>query len=212
AKLAMSLDGKIAGKEGQRLAITGVDVKQYTYQRRKQSDAILTTAKTIQRDNPRLDVRLAGALECKPLYIIDRELSLSLDLAIWANSQPITIFYADTIADERVAAYTIPNVHCVPIPAEADRLDLIAILTKIGVDGIHDLWVEAGGILLQAMLSADLVDSLVFYVAPTWCGIEAQNAFEGQSFTFEQFLGKSWAQIGDDMVCEMSRNVKTVIV
>lgn len=206
AKIAMSLDGKIAGIAGQRLSITGTEMKQYTYKRRQRSDAILTTAKTIALDDPRLDIRLADQPETKPIYIIDRLLQLTEDHHIWSNASPITVFYSAAVPDNLVDIYRKPHIIYVPITEIEGQLDLLAILDKIGADGIHDLWVEAGGKLLQSLLTADLVDDLVLYIAPTWCGIDNQSAFTGLATQFPQFASKRWAQLGPDFMCEMTRH------
>ena len=98
-KLAMSLDGKIAGEGGRPVAITGADLTTHTHQQRKRADAILTTGRTICYDNPQLNVRLVRESYGKPVYVLDRHLTLPLDAQIfdtaergyrtaWPNSEP----------------------------------------------------------------------------------------------------------------------------
>jgi len=55
-------------RDGNPVSITGAELQTFTHQWRKYSDAILTTAKTINADNPQLNVRLNGETFCNPLY------------------------------------------------------------------------------------------------------------------------------------------------
>ena len=205
AKIALSLDGKIAGPGGERLAITGPALKQHTYRCRQRSDAILTTAKTIQQDNPTLDIKLGEQVESKRLYILDRSLQLTADYTIWQNTQPITVFYAAEKAGTLNQTLVQQGVRFIAVPEAPAGLDLAAILQIIGAEGVHDLWVEAGGRLLSSLLAADRVDQLQLYTAPTWLGASAQDAFSDQLLNFAQFPHKHWQQVGDDALCEMSR-------
>lgn len=205
AKIALSLDGKIAGPAGERIHITGLPLKQHTYRCRQRSDAILTTAKTILHDDPSLDVRLENIIENKRLYILDRGLQLSVQAQIWKNTQPITVFYSAEKSGKLAAERVKQGVHYIEVSEHNKQLDLDQILAQIGQDGVHDLWVEAGGILLESLLAVDCVDELQIVCAPTWLGSDAQSAFSSNSLNFERFSQKLWVQIGDDAVCEMRK-------
>jgi diaminohydroxyphosphoribosylaminopyrimidine deaminase/5-amino-6-(5-phosphoribosylamino)uracil reductase len=59
-KLAMTFDGKMADDQGRSKWITGELARQKVHELRNRCSAILTTANTIEADNPRLTVRLRG--------------------------------------------------------------------------------------------------------------------------------------------------------
>lgn len=59
-KLAMSLDGCIALRDGSSRWMTGDDARRHCHAMRAQSDAILVGGGTWRADRPRLDVRLPG--------------------------------------------------------------------------------------------------------------------------------------------------------
>lgn len=213
AKIALSLDGKIAGPAGERVNITGPELKQHTYHCRQRSDALLTTAKTIIQDDPLLSVVLKNHIESKRLYIVDRRLQLSADRQIWQNTLPITVFYSAANSGKLPSALVQRGVKFIPVPEYNDRLDVDHIIELIGRDGVHDLWVEAGGILLESLLVADLVNDLQIYCAPKWLGPRAQSAFNGKELNFERFTEKRWYQVGEDAVCEMRKtSVNTSVV
>jgi diaminohydroxyphosphoribosylaminopyrimidine deaminase/5-amino-6-(5-phosphoribosylamino)uracil reductase len=85
AKIALTLDGKMAGKLGQPIAITGPALQEFTHQSRKLSDAILTTAETILKDDPQLNIRLKNTIFTKPIYILDRQLKVSPEARIFST-------------------------------------------------------------------------------------------------------------------------------
>ena len=237
AKIALSLDGKIAGPGGERVRITGAALKQHTYRCRQRSDAILTTAKTVIQDNPTLNVHLdhsiestvflRGTLEAnsnveqetlygsnivqsKRLYILDRQLRLSGDYQIWKNTLPITVFYSAKNSGKLSTELLERGVIFVPVLEQAGLLDVETILQHIGKDGVHDLWVEAGGILLESLMAAGSVDNLQVYCAPKWLGPTAQSAFQERALSFEHFTHKQWHPVGDEAICEMTREFKDV--
>ncbi len=222
AKIAMSLDGKIAGPGGERISITGEALKQKTYQHRLQSDALLTTAKTIIKDNPSLNVVLNNSNNnhavidnnssdkvnntqlSKRLYILDRQLILTGDLEIWKNDQPITVFYSAENSGKIPANLHDRGIRFISIEEQNNQLDLGQTMQIIGSDGVHDLWVEAGGRLLKSLMETKLVHKLIVYCAPKWLGNQAQSAFNEGILSFDQFSRKQWHFVGDEAVLEMS--------
>jgi diaminohydroxyphosphoribosylaminopyrimidine deaminase / 5-amino-6-(5-phosphoribosylamino)uracil reductase len=203
AKIALSLDGKIAGKNGQRVAITGPELQVVTHQWRKRSDAILTTAKTIIHDDPQLNIRLAEETLAKPIYVLDRNLVISSRAQIFTSSPKVTLFYQQGLENtSRLAALEAHGAHCIALAFKQNRLDLEAVLHHIGQDGVHDLWVEAGGTCFQALILENLVQRALLYVAPKVLGPIAQTGFT-QAFDFSQAKHIDWRQVGQDMLCEV---------
>jgi diaminohydroxyphosphoribosylaminopyrimidine deaminase/5-amino-6-(5-phosphoribosylamino)uracil reductase len=65
------------------------------------------------------------------------------------------------------------------VPIESVRessagVDLQAVLARLAVLGMNEVWVEAGPRLTGALLTAQLVDELVIYLAPCLLGPQAQ--------------------------------------
>jgi diaminohydroxyphosphoribosylaminopyrimidine deaminase/5-amino-6-(5-phosphoribosylamino)uracil reductase len=176
AKLAMSLDGKIAGPNGQRVNITGKEAQLFTHQQRKLSDGILTTAKTIFCDDPLLNARLPEGEFAKPVYVLDKESITPANAKIFQSAERVTI---------------------------VNKTDLNQILQDIGQDGIHNLWIEAGGKCFSAFLQADLIQRAFIYIAPKWLGAEAQAAFDLNIDIFASAKKQQWQALGQDAVCEL---------
>ena len=177
AKLAMSLDGRIAGAHGKQIRITGDEAQQFTHQQRKRTDAILTTAKTIHFDNPLLNSRLNDEVFKKPLYILDAHLSIPISAKIFNSAESITIFHDADLGKQHQQKLRQHNIRFIPIKSDKNGLDLLAILNQIGQDGKIDLWIEAGGVSFQAFIKSGLLQRAFIYVTPIWLGESTQLAF-----------------------------------
>ncbi|HEV2613316.1 MAG TPA: bifunctional diaminohydroxyphosphoribosylaminopyrimidine deaminase/5-amino-6-(5-phosphoribosylamino)uracil reductase RibD [Gammaproteobacteria bacterium] len=176
AKLAISLDGKIAGKNGEPISITGQELKQFTHEWRKRSDAILTTAKTIINDDPAFNARLYGEVIPKSVYIIDKNLEIPVSAQIFQTAKDVMVFQNETLAE---------------------------MLEKIAEDGVHDLWVEAGGQLFTSLLTENLVQRAFVYVAPKVIGNGGVEGFIAENNVFRNAKDIRWENYGADVVCEM---------
>ncbi len=201
AKIALSLNGKIAGENGEPIQFTGPELKEMTYVCRKQSDAILTTAKTIICDDPQMNVRGAEVI-AKPLYILDRELKLPLHAKIFGTAKSITVFHAENAPETQLKKLNEKNVRCIAIDTEQNQLNLTAIIKQIGKDGVHDLWVEAGGACFSALVKQKLAQKLLLYLAPRWIP-SGLTAFDKDFFLDMSSTTISWQQIGNDAMCQI---------
>ncbi|MDX1902330.1 MAG: bifunctional diaminohydroxyphosphoribosylaminopyrimidine deaminase/5-amino-6-(5-phosphoribosylamino)uracil reductase RibD [Gammaproteobacteria bacterium] len=206
AKIAMTLNHLIAGEEGEPLQITGKDLQHLTHQFRQSSDAILTTAKTILRDDPSLNARVENKIFPKKLYILDRHLSITHDARIFSSAKSVTLFYSSQITSRHPIHSSKCPIHYIPIEERNNTLDLHHILEVIGADGIHDLWVEAGGTLLTSFLQKNLVQTILFYIAPIVLS-KGQKAFENFTFNFNDHP-IHWQQYGKDVVAQIALDFK----
>lgn len=197
AKLAISLDGKIAGPHGEPQQLTGKELQTFTHQYRQQADAILTSVQTILKDNPALNVRLTDPPIGKALYIIDRQLRMPTSAQIIKTAKNITLFYDPVFMNNHLIELQELAIQCQPISALGD------IMHFIGEQGVHDLWVEAGGRLFTALLEAKLVQKVLIYVAPKVLGIDAINAFPTSQNLFAQARSIQWQIVGEDVCCNV---------
>lgn len=205
AKLAMSLDGKIAGKNGKRIQLTGNIAQKFTHQQRKYTDAILTTAKTITIDDPLLNCRIDNIIYKKPLYIIDTHLSIPISANVFNSAQKLTIFHHPQITEKEQVRFQKYAIRFIPIKSDNNGLDLLEIVKQIGQDGIIDLWLEAGGKSFQSFVKNCLLQRAFIYVAPQWLGEKTQLAFNVPA----PLKGAIWANstiLGKDCCFEFKWN------
>ena len=195
AKIAQSMDGKIAGASGAPVAISNALCHAFTHQNRLHTDIILTTARTIKQDDPALNVRLSDIKAAKPVAIIDSQATLSRDAKILTTAKHCHIYH-----DERVTPpYKHSNASYHGIPAKDDKLNLTAVLQHLGHLGFHDVWVEAGGVLFNALHQARLVNKTYIYIAPMILGDSAVSAYT-QRTIFNRDYTLTWQAMGDNMI------------
>lgn len=203
AKLAMSMDSKIAAAHGAPVSITGDRLRQYTHEQRKSSDAILTTAVTINRDNPQLNIRLENETFSKPIFILDSHLTLSMTAKIFETAQRIVLFHQSQPDEVRLQQLRNLNVTCIEIEHDQHGLNLRQVLDYIGKQGVHDLWIEAGGKCFQSFLAANLLQRALIYIAPKLLGASALNAFTAEQDILTQAKNIRWQGFGKDVMCEI---------
>ena len=198
AKIALTADGFVAEKNGQPIAITGAACQQLTHQYRMTSDAILTTIRTIQADNPQFSVRLNNQVIKKPLYIVDARAELSSDAQVFKTTASLSIFHGEKADQSRLARLRSLGVRCVPVPDQNGLLDYDQILAYIGQAGVHQLWLEAGAHFFSTVFLNHLYQQSIMYVSPNKLGREGRSL----AFDFKDALAKAnrCEQVGEDCV------------
>jgi diaminohydroxyphosphoribosylaminopyrimidine deaminase/5-amino-6-(5-phosphoribosylamino)uracil reductase len=198
AKIAQTLDGKCAGDNGEQVILSNHLCSQFTHQQRLNTDIILTTARTINQDNPRLNVRLGDKTWAKPIAIIDRQLHLNDDANVFNSAKHCHIYY------DVNARSPIPRSNCsfYGVTSMEGRLDLSAIIMHLGSLGFHDVWVEAGGELFTALHRAKLVNKTYIYLVATLLGEVATPVYRASDL-FNQTHSISWLTMGDNMLASI---------
>lgn len=203
AKLALSLDGKIAAADGSPIQITGPECQELTHELRYHADAILTSATTILADNPELNVRLSET-HSKPIYILDRCLRLTGDEKIFSTAASLTLFHGKNISMEAQKNLEKKGARCILIEEEENLLQLAPILDVIGKDGMHDLWIEAGGKMFYQFYFQNLIHRALFYLSPKTLGEDAKTAFPASFDITQSAASTKMFSRGDDVVWDLT--------
>jgi diaminohydroxyphosphoribosylaminopyrimidine deaminase/5-amino-6-(5-phosphoribosylamino)uracil reductase len=173
-KLAVSLDGAIAGAERTAGWLTGDSSRDEVQRMRAGSDAIAIGVQTALADNPKLTARTEPPPRVPPLRIVfDREARLSSQsvLAQTARETPTLIV---TASSTRLPA-DLQNLGVEQLTAH----DVGEALHKLKARGVLSLMVEGGAGLAASFLAGDHVDRLVIFRAPIILGEGALGAFSG---------------------------------
>ncbi|KTD20506.1 bifunctional diaminohydroxyphosphoribosylaminopyrimidine deaminase/5-amino-6-(5-phosphoribosylamino)uracil reductase RibD [Legionella israelensis] len=194
-KMAQSLDGKIAGIRGERVMLSNSLCHKFTHELRSQADIILTSAQTINRDDPQLNVRLNGQITSKPLAILDRDLSLNPQARALKCAKHCHIFYSrDSISPQES-----PGRNYYPTSINNDYLDLEDVILQLGGMGYHDVFVEAGGKIFSSLHKSGLVNRTYIYIVPITLQKEATSAYQ-LDHVFGLAHQISWQEMGNNMI------------
>lgn len=176
-KIAASLDGATAMRSGESRWITDDAARRDVQRLRAASGAILTGVGTVLDDDPYLTVRDASQVIEQPLRVIlDSHLRTPPGARLLGLPGHTAIFH---VSGGRSSALEKPGVSLYASAAGHDgRVDLAAVLLRLGELAINDLLVEAGPVLAGALLTAGLADELVIYQAPHIMGSETRRMFE----------------------------------
>lgn len=187
SKIAASLDGRTALKNGKSFWITGEAARLDVQHWRAQSCAIVTGIGTVLADNPSMNVRLDIPLSHQPLrVVVDSQLQMPanckmLDASQLANS-PVLIAYANDVHKNSpilkaagAELLHIPNLN--GLTELNGQVDLNALLETLAKRGINEVLLEAGQSLNGAFLQANLIDEFIFYYAPKLMGADANGMF-----------------------------------
>lgn len=178
-KLAVSLDGAIAGPAGASLGaprwLTGEKARKYVHRLRANHDAIAVGIGTALADDPALTVRHGKRPRVAPTRVIfDHTARLPLKSALVKSSKrtPTLIVTADGSAPA-ARALEAKGVGLIEAPS------LESALTNLRTRGLRSLFVEGGATLAGALLTAGLVDRLIIFQAPVLLGPGALPAWTG---------------------------------
>jgi len=158
-KLAMTLDGRIADRDGHSKWITGKEAREHVQNLRRRCDAVLVGSTTVLRDDPSLLPRpRLGRWPYRA--VVDRRKRVKRSAKMFSDKHA-----------ERSIRYAFKTVE-----------EVIADLDSRGV--MHVLC-EGGGELAAALIGAALVDEYQLFYAPKLLGGSGTPAIGGKGWTME---------------------------
>lgn len=174
-KIAQSLDGRTAMKSGESQWITGPEARQDGQYLRARSGAIITGIGTVLADDPLLTVRTKTwpQLPESPIapilrVVIDSQFRMPATAKLL--SQPGPIWWVGTAESREVRS----QVSVMKLVGNQGQVDLLALVHRLGEQGIHDILIEAGPTLSGAFCQQGLLDELWLYQAPILLGSDAK--------------------------------------
>ncbi len=175
---AQSLDGSIAIRSGEPLALSGQESLQLTHQLRSIHDGILVGIGTVLSDDPQLNVRHWTGLNPQPI-VLDSKLRMPAsarlrqlpDKRCWV----LTTHDGENLANENVAnegeGALIDGIEITALQSNAEgRVCLVRALRLLRSKGITSLMVEGGASIITAFLKAQLADAVVITLVPRLVG------------------------------------------
>lgn len=141
AKCAMTIDARVAGPDGEPIAITGPAAHRWMHAFRSEVDAICVGTGTVRSDDPALTARDAdgGLGPRQPLRVVVGQRGAPADARILDRQAPTLILRTR---------------------------DLAGVLRELSHRQVQHVLVEGGPTLCTAFLAAGLVDEVLWWIAP----------------------------------------------
>ena len=182
-KAGVSLDGRVATREGDSKWITGEAARNRGLELREEHDAILVGVETILADDPRLTRRLGlNPVSGWRRIVLDSKLRTPSDAEIVQNN-PDTTLIAHTVeaTSEDRRRLREAGVELVELRTGDDgRVDIEALLDHLARREIAALLVEGGPTVHGSFNDAELVDEMALFIAPFVIGGGAPPAVAGR--------------------------------
>ena len=210
-KLAVSLDGRIAARAGERTPLTGDDANREVHRLRSGFDAVLVGGETARVDDPLLTVRYGLDPRILPTRIVlDPSAVLSPDASLFSTDSeaPVLIFATEAASVERVETLKDVGAQVEIVPQADGRADLKEMLERCWGLGIRSVFCEGGGRLATALTREELVQRLYLFKAPLTLGPQGVPAFGGGDSTPEDLGWSSTGepiQFGPDLLLKYDR-------
>ena len=165
-KWAMSMDGRIALKNGKSKWITSNFSRSLVHSFRADFDAIIIGGNTLRKDDPLLTSR--GKKNPEPLRVVfTKSLDLPAKSKLWdCKTSRTMVVYDSSTADEKYLERIPECVEVVKLSSDKPEL-LSNLLAKKGCNKV--LW-ECGPKLATAAVKAGCIQELMTFIAPKLMG------------------------------------------
>ncbi|MSQ59801.1 MAG: bifunctional diaminohydroxyphosphoribosylaminopyrimidine deaminase/5-amino-6-(5-phosphoribosylamino)uracil reductase RibD [Betaproteobacteria bacterium] len=174
-KVAASLDGRTALKNGMSQWITGPEARKDGHHFRARSCAIMAGIGTLKDDDPRLTVRAVPTTRQPTRIVVDSNLQVPLTAKIF-DGGPVLIATAVSNS-EKTRALQEKGAEVLKVPNAEGKVDLPGLMRELAKREMNEILAESGNRLHGALLKAGLVDELLVYLAPHLLGDFGRGMF-----------------------------------
>jgi diaminohydroxyphosphoribosylaminopyrimidine deaminase/5-amino-6-(5-phosphoribosylamino)uracil reductase len=207
-KMAASLDGKVAARDGSSRWITGESARADVHRLRAWSDAIVVGAGTALIDDPSLTVREPGYRGRPPLRVlVDGRGRVPATGDLFDDAAPTLVATTDLAPPERRDEWEGSGAEVVVLAAEGDRVPIGELVFLLGKRDLQGVLLEGGPTLAFAAIEEGVVDKVVVYLAPKLIGgVDAPTVLGGRGFapisSAARLRVRSFDPIGEDLKVE----------
>jgi diaminohydroxyphosphoribosylaminopyrimidine deaminase/5-amino-6-(5-phosphoribosylamino)uracil reductase len=173
AKTALTLDGWTATSTGHSRWVTNERSREWVHRLRHQVDGILVGVGTVMADDPLLNTRLKKGRGKDPVRIIvDTHLRIPVNARVLAHphGSETLIAVSEDVAPRRMERLKTKGISFLVCPKKEGRIDLTALMDKLGNRSITSVLLEGGATLMGAMIREKLVDKFCIFKAPKILG------------------------------------------
>lgn len=180
-KTAMTLDGKIASYTGDSKWISCKKSREIVHKMRSFHMGVMVGIQTVLKDNPFLTARIENAHNPIPI-IIDSTLKIPENAHVLEGKRCI-IATTDRSDEQKRKILEAKGAEIIQLKEKNGHVDLKLLLNQLGKMGIDSILLEGGGELNFSMLENQLIDKVIFFLAPKLLGgRDAKTSLEGIGF------------------------------
>lgn len=169
-KTGQSLDGKIATKNGDSKWITSDKARAVAHSLRRLYDGIMVGINTVIRDDP----FLVSGYPDKPItrIVVDSRLSMSAKANLLQKPDPVIIATLKEALGQETENRNLlaQKVKILEIRENNGQVNLSDLFKKLARLEITNILVEGGGTLIGSLFDCNLVDKVLFFIAPKIIG------------------------------------------
>jgi diaminohydroxyphosphoribosylaminopyrimidine deaminase/5-amino-6-(5-phosphoribosylamino)uracil reductase len=173
AKTALTMDGWTATATGHSQWVTNERSRRFGHRLRDQVDGIMVGIGTVVADDPLLTTRLRHGAGKDPIRIVvDTRLKIPESARVLhVDSDAETVLaVGEGVSQKRLEAIQKSGVSILTCPTKEGKLDLTALMKRLGDRSITSVLLEGGATLMGAMIREKLVDKFFFFKAPKILG------------------------------------------
>ncbi|MFC1511248.1 bifunctional diaminohydroxyphosphoribosylaminopyrimidine deaminase/5-amino-6-(5-phosphoribosylamino)uracil reductase RibD [Candidatus Margulisiibacteriota bacterium] len=180
-KSAMTLDGKIAARTGASRWVASNEARKFAHHLRNVYDAIVVGVGTVLIDNPKLTTRMVAKIKNPIRIVLDAFARTPLKADVLSKGARTIIVVGPKAKQGKLTALKKRGAEILKVPAPKGKIDLKALLRKLGRMKITSLLVEGGGEVNASFFESGLVNKAHFIIAPKiFGGREAKTPVEGK--------------------------------
>jgi len=182
-KSAMTLDGKVATRDGDSKWISGVESRELAHHWRASVDAVAIGIGTALADDPQLTARVENVVRQPTRVVFDSlaRLPLQSQLVGAAAEVPLIAVVSRAAPRTEIDALEAAGVEVIVATGENEPARVRSALDALGAKGIVATLLEGGPHLAGAFLDAGEIDEVRLFLAPMLLGgRSARDPLEGE--------------------------------
>ena len=197
-KLAVSADGMLTGKLGERSFLTGTESNREVHRLRSGFDAIVVGANTARIDNPLLTVRgLVREPRIQPTKVIlssDGNISPSSRLFDSIERAPVLVIVTKSASDKNIYSLKCSGAKVERVASVGCRVDLNEAMSLMWEQGLKSVLCEGGAQLSEAFYKNGLAQRIYLFRSPKELGAGAVPVFPNST---SPWSSSSWQKRGN---------------
>jgi len=179
-KMASTLDGKAAARDGTSKWISGAESRADVQRLRAWADAIVVGSGTVLADDPSLTVRdpAYGSAAAPLRVVVDTSGRVPPTRKVFDEAAQTLVATTELTPDQRLAEWRETGADVVVLDRDAaGSVSLESLTGELGKRDVQALLIEGGPMLAWSAVRDGIVDSVVVYLAPKIAGGSTARSF-----------------------------------